>query len=213
MTIHFDGHGGARHIEAADLPGLTFAADDPGFVWQHLRLSPDATVEKLARADLDGFVIDALTAHATRPRCTVHNDGVILTLRGVNSEYDAEPGDMISLRLWLCEHRVISVWRRPLEAVSELIQAIEHGKSPVSPGDFVARLALRLADRAEPTISDLYERVDGFEDLLLVDEIETPKIDLATTRRISIMLRPVSCRPARRADHDGTGRSRMARSL
>ena len=139
-------------------------------------------------------MFEALIAPETRPRCTVvqgqHGAGVIINLRGVNLHEDAEPEDMISIRIWLEENRIVSTWRRPLFAVKDLTAAMERGQGPVSPGDFTAKLALRLADRAEPVIAELNEIVDGMEDELLGEN--TPpglRHKLADVRRTAIVLR------------------------
>lgn len=189
LTLLLDGHGRAEHLEPARFAALDLAADSVQFAWQHLRLEAEATPVLLRDSGLDEFVIDALTADETRPRCTVHEDGAILNLRGVNLHPDQPPEDMISVRLWLTVTKVIGVWRRPLYAVSDILASIERGHGPVSPGDFVARLALRLADRAEPAIADLNEIVDGFEEDLLAPDAEVSRTMLAKTRRTSIVLR------------------------
>ena len=67
---------------------------------------------------------------------------------------------------------------------------MERGTGPVSPGDFAAKLALRLADRAEPVVATLNETVDGLEEAVLGDA--TPnglRGQLADVRRTAILLR------------------------
>ena len=144
----FDGAGHAVEVarDTVEMPG------DARFSWFHFRGDDPETPARLSARGVDGFVIDALTAEDTRPRCTVHGDGVILILRGVNLTPGAEPEDMVSVRMWLERDRVIGVWMRPLHAVEDLVASIARGEAPTSVGDLVARLALRLADRVEPII-------------------------------------------------------------
>ncbi len=121
---------------------------------------------------------------------TSHGDGAVINLRGVNLQEGAEPEDMISLRVWLEDDRIISTWRRPLHAIGDLLDAMERGRGPVSPGDFVAKLALRLADRAEPVVATLNEAVDTMEEGVLAEN--TPPAlrgQLADVRRTAIVLR------------------------
>lgn len=186
LTILFDGKGGSEALPGDAPPE---PVPDGAFVWQHLRLAAPDTQKLLRAADLDDYVIDALSAGETRPRCTVHGDGAIMNLRGVNLQEGAEVEDMISVRLWLTSSSVVGVWRRPLIAISDLLAAVERGHAPVSPGDFVARLALRLADRAEPAVADLNERVDELEEMLLDEEARIDRGRLAAVRRTSIILR------------------------
>lgn len=189
LTLVFDGSGHARHLDADAFAHWAQLEQDGSFAWQHLRLEAQTTQPLLRASALDEFVIDALVADETRPRCTVHGNGVILNLRGVNLQAGQPPEDMISVRLWLTETKIIGVWRRPMDAVADLLGAIQRGQAPRSPGDFVARLALRLADRAEPAITDLNERVDDLEELLLEPDAEISRAELAAIRRSSIVLR------------------------
>ena len=112
-----------------------------------------------------------------------------MILRGVNLNPGAEPEDMISARLWLEESKVVGVWLRPLMAVRDLFDAIERNQAPVSPGDLVAKLALRLADRAEPTVAMLNERIDALEEQVLAEAGSVPRGQLADIRRTAIVLR------------------------
>ena len=143
-----DGHGGAQAASLDTIEAVPPGSNSFGFVWIHL-LGSDADALDWLETDsgIDSFIHEALTAEDTRPRCTAHGDGAIINLRGVNLHEGAEPEDMISLRLWVEARRVVGVWRRPLYAVNDLFSSIERGVAPVSPGDLVAKLALRLADR------------------------------------------------------------------
>ncbi len=180
----FDGKGRGQQvpIEKAEAP-------QDGFVWIHLNRGNDEAMEWLRQCGLDHFVVEALVAGETRPRCTVHGEGAVLNLRGVNLNPGEEPEDMISLRFWVEEKRVISVWLRPLQAVRDLIANIERDNLPVSPGDMIAKVALRLADRAEPTVAALNERIDDLEEDVLDGTTDISRRQLADVRRISIVLR------------------------
>jgi len=47
----------------------------------------------------------------TRPRLEINDEGLLLILRGVNLNEQADPSDMISLPIWVDEHRLISIER------------------------------------------------------------------------------------------------------
>ena len=185
-----DGEGGARSIRLVQLTPPAPGSNGFDFVWVQLQRENHEAMDWLENeSGLDGFILDALTADDTRPRCTVHSDGTILNLRGVNLHEGAEPEDMISLRLWVDKHRVIGVWRRPLHAVADLMASLDRGVAPVSPGDLVAKLALRLVDRMEPLVADLHEQMDGMEELLDHPEATFERHILADLRRQTILLR------------------------
>lgn len=184
LALRFDGAGGMIPLDSGALP-----PPERGFDWLHLRRDAAGTAENLLALGVDEVVVHALTAQETRPRCTVHGNGVVLVLRGVNLNPGADPEDMISVRLWLEERRVIGVWLRPLYAVGDLIAAGERGQGAVSPGDFVTKLALRLADRAEPAVAALNEVVDDLETALDAGDGTHMRRRLSDTRRTAILLR------------------------
>ncbi|MFD3191452.1 zinc transporter ZntB [Sedimentitalea sp. HM32M-2] len=189
VTFVFDGQGGGQSIASEDFAQLGTADLPSGFAWQHLRREAGRTPGLLHACALDPFVTEALIAQDTRPRCTVHGDGVLLNLRGVNLNPGAEPEDMVSLRLWIEGHRVISVWVRPTMAVRDQMSAIRRNLAPLSPGDLVAKLALRLADRAEPSVAALNERIDDLEEQVLDPADRLSRADLSEIRRSAIILR------------------------
>lgn len=189
ISFSMDGKGGAKALASDAFAGFPPSPGGRGFIWQHLRRDAEETPRLLAACGLDEFVVDALTADETRPRCTVHGDGVLLNLRGINLDPSAEPEDLVSVRLWLEPHRVIGVWVRPLTAVADVVAAIERGEAPVSPGDFVAKLTLHLADRAEPSVAALNEQIDDLEIAVLEARADVSRMRLADLRRTAIVLR------------------------
>lgn len=188
LAFAFDGKGGATPIQPD-------ATSDAAVTWVHAKWEEaDAARWLSGAADLGQDVLAALTAPETRPRCVVmrsaRGEGVFINLRGVNLQEGAQPEDMISVRVWLEADRIVSGWRRPLHAFRDLVDGMERGQGPVSPGDFTAKLALRLADRAEPVVAALNERVDGMEEAVL-EETPPPSLrgELADVRRQAIVLR------------------------
>ena len=189
LAFALDGNGRAAALELEIATARDAAGDRPGFIWIHLRRDDPRTRDTLDACGLDRFVSEALTTDETRPRCTVIGDGVLLNLRGVNLNPGAEPEDMISVRFWVEERRVIGVWLRPLMAVRDVLDAIGRNRSPVSPGDLIAKLALRLADRAEPTVAALSERIDRLEEAVDDQAGTATRAQLAEIRRAAISLR------------------------
>ncbi|GHG91761.1 zinc transporter ZntB [Pseudodonghicola xiamenensis] len=187
----FDCEGKAWSMHPDPLQVCTSKVPDHGFVWAHVDGWTPEGRKWLQSAGMEPFVLEAMLAEETRPRCTVHGDIALMNLRGVNLTPGAEPEDMISLRLYVSEHIVISTQIRDLQAVDDLMDSLDRGAGPASPGDLIARLALRLADRAEPVVAALNERADNLEDA--VDAPEGPgraeRAELADIRRESILLR------------------------
>jgi len=167
----------------------TSKAQRGAFVWQHFLRNDDLTRPKLLELAGDQFVVDALTASETRPRCTVHGDGALLILRGINIEHGAQPEDMVSIRLWINADQVLSVGQRPLKALNDLVSAMARDQAPKSPGDLTAKLALRLVDEVEPLVADINAQIDELEEMVLDAAAQTSRGALADIRRTSIVLR------------------------
>jgi len=182
----FDGRGDASEIGAS---GLTTEPPQVGFLWLHFDRQSDSAVEWLRESNIDQLVVDALLAEETRPRCTLYADGVLLNLRGVNLNPDANPEDMVSVRVWIEQHRVISNRRNRLLAVQDIRDAMATGDHLKGPGDLITRLCRNLLDRMEPTILDLADRADELEEQVLTSETDDIRKELAAIRHRAIRLR------------------------
>ncbi|MHA6263758.1 zinc transporter ZntB [Arenibacterium sp. CAU 1754] len=193
MTINFayrcHGSGQADPITVTDQPAETLASVKEGFVWVHLARPDPSVAGWLQVSGLPDHVVDVLDAPETRPRCTVFGNGILLNLRGVNLTEGADPEDMVSLRLWVTAGLVVTVQRRRLRAIEDVRDACDRNVAPKDAGELVARLALRLADRAEPVVADLNERIDDLEAELADTGTAPSRGNLAEVRRVSIMLR------------------------
>jgi zinc transporter len=182
-----DGAGGATAVVPV---AAKFAPPEGGFTWVHVNATGAGGQGWLAGAGFDPLTLAALTAGETRPRATAHGETVLAYLRGVNLNPGAEPEDMVSLRLFVSAALVVTVERRELVAVDDVIAGFSRGPGPTSPGELVARLALRIAERAEPVVARLNERIDDLED----DVPEQGPVaglrgELADIRRMAIMMR------------------------
>ncbi len=138
---------------------------------------------------LDDVIIDALLAEETRPRVAEYGEGMMVILRGVNLNEDAEAEDMISIRVWVDPHRIISTQRRPLKAVQDIHLRLDEGKGPKNSAEFIVALCTRLFQRMEPTILDLDERTDSIEEKILDDPDIRERHEIVDIRKMAIILR------------------------
>lgn len=162
--IQNNGYGTPLHGDA-----ISKTIKDDQLAWVHLDgNSPNAkTWLEKEITYLDSIIIDALLAQETRPRILHFEQGALLILRGVNLNENAQPEDMISIRLWIDAHRIISVQYRPLKAVKDIQEHLGAGRGPKNAGDFIVMLADRLFDRMEPVFSNLDEMLDDAEERIL----------------------------------------------
>lgn len=155
--------------------------------WCHLDLGAMGTRQFIA-THIDEMVADALTIEETRPRCSAHNEGLLLYLRGINLNPDSKPEDMVSIRLWITPTSIISVRRRKLTAVAAIREAINNNNAPHSVGDFINQLTEGLTTRMDNVINELSDKVDELE-ASSIDGDKSLRGQLSHLRRTTIILR------------------------
>lgn len=186
-AYEFDGTGNYKEV---DIAALDQVPPTQGFMWLHFdRHSPETDDWIRNSAGLDEHISAALLAEETRPRCTPYETGFLLNLRGVNLNPDANPEDMVSIRLWVEPHRVISNRRLRILAVQDIRDRFPEGKVPSEPGDLIVALCQILLDRMEPTLIDLSDSIDELEETVLTSQFEAFREDLTKVRHRAIMLR------------------------
>ncbi len=181
----FDGAGGGRRAPASS---HDFPPD--AIIWAHLQRDSAFAQRWLAREQgVPPLVRQALTAEETRPRCTPLEGGLLLILRGVNTNPNADPEDMVSIRIWTDGRRILTVWLRRLLAVQDIDEMLAEGRGPKSVGEFLAVLCDRLAVRMEPVIAEIDDQIDALEDEVLDQHEPEMRERLAAVRRQAIVLR------------------------
>jgi zinc transporter len=161
-----------------------------GVLWVHFDYTSEAARRWIRnRAGVQELVADALLTDETRPRATAIDDGVLLALRGINMNPGADPDDMVSIRLWVDNERIISTRKRVLLSVSDIAEQLDAGKGPADAGDFLVTLADRLVWRMSDTVDQCEELVADLEEQVLDEGSSSLRFDLATVRRQTITLR------------------------
>jgi zinc transporter len=182
-----DRRGGARDLDWA---GVRAWQPDSGVLWMHLdRTGADTEAWLADESGLDPVSVEALLAEETRPRASLLPTGVLVILRGVNLNPGADPEDMVSLRVWASEHRVITMRRRPVMAALDVQEALHAGDGPTTAGALLVALTARLTDRIGPPVQDLDDRLDGLEVEAIEAVGESLRPRLAALRREAILLR------------------------
>lgn len=181
----FDGAGGARRDSASR---HDYGPEE--VIWVHLQRTSESATRWLAEErGIPSLVREALTAEETRPRCTPLEGGLLLILRGVNLNPEADPEDMVSIRIWTDGQRVLTVWRRSLLAVDDIDGLLAQGRGPRNVGEFLSVLAECLVARMEPVIAEIDDRIDALEDEVLESYSPEMRERLAGVRRQAILLR------------------------
>jgi zinc transporter len=161
-----------------------------GFLWLHLDYTDsDARHWLQQKSNLSRIVIEALLHEETRPRVNDIDDGLLISLRGINQNPGSEPEDMVSLRIWMEKDRVISTGKRRLVSVEEISHDIGQGNGPQNPGDFLVEISERLLSQMSSVIEELEDEVDRLEEELLLSQRQELRSQLGSIRRQIIGLR------------------------
>ena len=182
-----DGKGGARPIT---LEQVADWSPDQGLLWLHFDYTNEQAQQWiLENGELDHAAAEYILAEETRPRSLVVNDSMLVALRGVNLNPGSDPEDMVSIRVWMDKHRILSTRLRTLVSVNEIVEALQQGRGPATAGEFIAELAEHLAFRIEATITDIEEKMDLIDEQNITEGVQVNRRELADLRRDAILLR------------------------
>jgi zinc transporter len=182
-----DGRGSGRAATATDIDALS---GQQGLLWVHLDLLDPASRRWLtARKDVDDVTADALLALETRPRSVSTEAGLLLVLRGVNTNPGADSDDMVAIRLWIQPQRIISSRRRNLLSIQDMREAIAAGNGPRTSGEFVVMLVERLAERIGNVVDRIEEEIEARELQSVEADPGTLRLQLGGLRRQTAAIR------------------------
>jgi zinc transporter len=174
-----------------------------GLSWVHLD-GNHKTTKKWLQSEvsyLDHLIIDALLAEETRPRIMEFEGGILVILRGINLNANAEPEDMVSVRMWIDSERVITIQRRDMKAVFDLCADVESGKTIKTPSEFLYNLLYNILSATSSffyvlneKLDDLEERIMTTHDIKLREEILQIRIQSTVFKRYLVPQRDVISR-------------------
>ena len=162
--------------------GLIEQADGAGLRWTHYRSDDAKLVQQLVRdRRLLDNIAESLMSPNARPRAVQIEDGILVVLRGVNSNPGADPEDMVSMRAWFDAERVVSISPRRVFAIEDVHAGLSKGKGPTTPMEVLVHIADSIVERMRPIVDGLEDTVEELHDRLLADgpkELQRPLADL-----------------------------------
>lgn len=182
-----DGEGGGKKL---GWEGVESWEPKQGILWVHLDFTAQRSAQWLHKSSgLDKIVVRSMLVEESRPRAVLSNSGLLLFLRGVNLNPGQDPEDMVSIRLWIDQHRIITTRRRQLLSVVDIEKAIQSGVGPQNSVEFLRALNDRLIDRMSDVCEAIDDQVDSLEEKVISEESYLLRPQIADTRREAIMLR------------------------
>lgn len=168
---------------------ITLSKNDSGF-WQHLDYLNPQTLSLLTKDyGLDSTVAEALCDEDTRPRFFTSGDGMVLILRGVNTNHKNEPDEMISLRIWLDAKRIITLSHWKLKAVQAIYNQLEEDKGPANSAQCFVMLANSLVDAIVEYSSDISDKTTDIEEEVIDNQDNLQNFNLRS--RLSNLRRQI----------------------
>lgn len=162
FSYAFDANGNARKL---DNQKVSQELANDGLAWVHMDANNSQSKAWLEKevSYLDHLIIDALLAEETRSRIAEFESGILIILRSINLNKGAEPEDMVSLRIWIDNCRIITVQRRNMKAVYDIANSVESGKLIKSSGEFLYNLLYCSLDDTLSFVYGLNDMLDALE--------------------------------------------------
>jgi zinc transporter len=170
---------------------VTANSEDCAYEWVHLQCDAPGAVDEMAKLGMTNDVIEAVTENETRPRTMSMDKGLVIYLRGINTTPNADPEDMVSLRIWLTDKRIVTARKRGrrLLSVTDVKNTIDAGNGPDSPTELLCLLVERLADRINETVDNIDEELTEFETTIVDQKGRGDRQRLSVLRRQAAAIR------------------------
>lgn len=165
------------------------ALPDCAFTWRHIDGRDRGSLAWLENES--GFpqtVVRALISTETRPRVGIVGAGALVNLRGVSAELDADPADLVSIRIWVERGTVLTMNFRDTGAIAAMERAIAD-KRVRDEGDFIVDLAEAMTDRLTVLLAQLSRELDQLEDEVVNERSVALRARIGAVRRSVIELR------------------------
>jgi len=158
---------GANLHEAALLRVL----EDETPAWVHLDgTDPDAAEWFTRHLNyLDGQAIEALLDVDTRKHVSIRGSGMSVILRSVNMNEGENPEDMISIRMWIDAHRIVTISRKRSRVVERLDAAMRAGEEIDSAGAFLVRVVAEITGFIADFQKDLDQKAEDLEEQVIAE--------------------------------------------
>ncbi len=172
-SLHYayllNGSGGGKALELDDVNAWK---PEDGVLWAHFDLNEPKTQSWLMeKSAMDEFVIEALIdEEEPRPRCLQIGDGLVIIFRAMNHNKGAEIDDMLVLRIWVEESRIITFSNSKILAVKYIQRKIASGIGPNNTVSMIDELSECIMDRMSEAVSDIDEFLEKIENSIVADE-------------------------------------------
>lgn len=153
--------------------------------WYHCQRDAPGVREWLIDNAIPASIIDSLLAEDTRPLFEQYDDqNFLLILRGVNLNENADPADMLSVRILCYNGALISSRKIPSKTINAIRTALSEGRGPKTLAELVLGVIDGLSRNIDFYLDLVEEKITDFDDELeLTEELMTTHKALLKIKR------------------------------
>ncbi|MCX7554177.1 hypothetical protein OS175_09830 [Marinicella sp. S1101] len=142
-------------------------------IWHHIRLNDKTSRNWIKKqSDMSEHAKVMLINNENRPRAHVSDEEISLCLRGINFNQEAQPEDMISIRLWFNDKHIVTSSNEGSQSIKSIKSDLSNKLGPKSPEHFILNMIEKLAGLTDDFVDKMDEKID-----LMEDSIEHSKLN------------------------------------
>ena len=138
-------------------------------LWIHLDSESLEGASFLKKNKTKDVVLEHLLSVETAPKCTRYHHGLMVTLRGLNVNKDADD-DMVAVHIWMTRKHLITMANQPVAAVTALMDLLRRKKGPKTTGECLTQLAHLMIKTIKNSLADIAEKADDLEDRVIEEK-------------------------------------------
>ena len=171
FALLLDGQGGAKRLSFEEAQNWT---PEQGVLWMHMDLHAAETKEFLEnKSGINPLALESLTEEEEdRPRCVSFGSKLMLFLRAINLNPGEEPDDMISLRIWCENDRMITLRETPMNFLTAMEREFATDVGPKNAGELLDEVCYFTLDKIVDVVSGVEIVIDDIEDKIIEGEDE-----------------------------------------
>jgi len=160
-------------------------------VWIHIDINNEESKKwVMAEESIPENISKALFDEDTRPRLIEEENGMFVTLRGINFNENSDIDDMVVLQIWIEKNKIITIQNEKVRAISDMKENVEKMKKyKGNTTKFMVEIIKILVERTAEVVFDLYEKVDETEDDLIEMSEKEFRANISSLRRNIVGLR------------------------
>jgi zinc transporter len=167
---------------------LTATLESP--VWIHLNLLDNRARRYLAGgAKLEEDGRDVLLDKDTRAKSAIFERGFAVSLVDLHYDFNADPENFGTLRVYVDERRVISCRQHRVRSIDRVRRRLSKSNDAAQPGDVFAEILSEIVGGFASLTSELAEAVEEAEDRILAGRPKAQAAEIGRIRRLLARLR------------------------